>query len=209
MTNLPNKTVLYLVRHGEVHNPKKILYGRLPRFTLSKTGFTQAQAAAKYLQDKSVAAVFSSPLLRARKTAQTILSQHTHLELRVSKHLIEIYTPYDGDPLVELEARDWDFYTDVQPPYETPDDIFKRIQKFIKIVKRDYSGKQVVAVSHGDIVGFTTVWAKQLPITGDTKRTLFTRTPGFEYPATASVSKFTFYTSELDEVPEYEYIKPY
>jgi broad specificity phosphatase PhoE len=204
-----NKTILYLVRHGEVHNPRKILYGRLPRFTLSKTGFSQASATADFLKDKPIASVFSSPLLRARKTAQVILDHHPELNLRVSKHLLEINTEFDGRPLVELEAIDWDFYTDVQAPYETPDDIFRRIQKFIQTVKRDYAGKQVVAVSHGDIVGFTTVWAKKLPIEGKTKRTLFTQTPGVEYPATASISKFTFHTAEADEVPEYEYIKPY
>lgn len=204
-----NHTILYLVRHGEVHNPRKILYGRLPRFTLSKTGFSQAKATADFLKDKPITSVFSSPLLRARKTAQVILAQHSHLELRVSKHLLEIHTEFDGRPLVELEAIDWDFYTNVRPPYETPNDIFQRIRKFIKMVKRDYAGQHVVAVTHGDIVGFTTVWAKKLPIKGETKRKLFTQTPGMEYPATASISKFTFQTTDVDEVPTYEYIKPY
>jgi broad specificity phosphatase PhoE len=209
MSDQHDDTILYLVRHGEVQNPSRILYGRLPRFTLSQNGFQQAQAAAEFLKDKPIAGVFSSPLLRARKTARKILAPHPHLDLRVSKHLLEIFTEFDGEPLVELEARDWDFYTNVQSPYETPDDIFKRIQKFIKLVKRDYAGKQVVAVTHGDIVGFTTVWAKGLPIVGETKRKLFTQTPGMEYPATASISKFTFHSPEYDEVPVYEYIKPY
>jgi broad specificity phosphatase PhoE len=43
------KTIVHLLRHGEVYNPTKILYGRLPGFRLSELGVQMAQAAADSL----------------------------------------------------------------------------------------------------------------------------------------------------------------
>ncbi len=66
-------TTITFIRHGEVHNPQRILYGRLPRFALSEQGRAEAQAVAATLRDVPVATVYSSPLLRARQTAQAIV----------------------------------------------------------------------------------------------------------------------------------------
>ena len=61
-------TVVHLLRHGEVHNPNHVLYGRLPGYHLSANGRMMAAAAADYFDGRPVAAVFASPLERAQET---------------------------------------------------------------------------------------------------------------------------------------------
>ena len=65
-------TVVHLLRHGEVHNPNHVLYGRLPDYHLSANGRMMAAAAADYFDGRPVAAVFASPLERAQETAQPL-----------------------------------------------------------------------------------------------------------------------------------------
>jgi broad specificity phosphatase PhoE len=63
---------IHLVRHGEVHNPEGVLYGRLPNFGLSELGHKMALAAAEEIksQGRRVAALFCSPLQRTRESAR-------------------------------------------------------------------------------------------------------------------------------------------
>ncbi|MGP9722581.1 histidine phosphatase family protein [Corynebacterium sp. AOP40-9SA-29] len=61
-------TIVHLVRHGEVHNPDRILYGRLPDWHLSVRGRQMAAAVAADLADHDIRYVVSSPLERARET---------------------------------------------------------------------------------------------------------------------------------------------
>jgi broad specificity phosphatase PhoE len=63
---------LHLVRHGEVHNPQRVLYGRLPNFRLSDAGRRMALAAAEHVRDlgHGVTALYVSPLQRAQESAE-------------------------------------------------------------------------------------------------------------------------------------------
>ena len=65
-------TRITLVRHGEVHNPGGVYYGRLPRFGLSDYGRALAVAAGKHLRYTRPVALYTSPMLRARETAALI-----------------------------------------------------------------------------------------------------------------------------------------
>lgn len=58
---MSDRTVVHLVRHGEVYNPTKVLYGRLPGFRLSDHGVEQADRVAHFLVGRDVAAVIASP----------------------------------------------------------------------------------------------------------------------------------------------------
>src|SRR5262249_56679907 len=78
----PVTTTLYFVRHTEVHNPRDLFYGRLPRFRISARGREQAERVADYLADEPIVAVYTSPLLRARQTAQVIAARHPGVPLR-------------------------------------------------------------------------------------------------------------------------------
>ena len=88
-------TVVHMMRHGEVHNPEGILYGRLPGFQLSETGRFQAQAVADSLADHDIAAVFASPLQRAQETATPLAAAHG-LEIRTNADLIEADNVFEG-----------------------------------------------------------------------------------------------------------------
>ena len=63
---------VHLLRHGEVHNPDGILYGRLPGFRLSDLGVAQAEMAAQFLAERDIGYLVSSPLERAQQTAQPL-----------------------------------------------------------------------------------------------------------------------------------------
>lgn len=62
--------LIRLVRHGEVHNPDGILYGRIPGYHLSELGHAMAAAAAQSLAGHPVTALYASPLQRAQESAQ-------------------------------------------------------------------------------------------------------------------------------------------
>lgn len=63
------------MRHGEVHNPGRVLYGRLPEFRLSIDGRQMAKQAAEYVHalERPIAALVCSPLQRARESAEPFI----------------------------------------------------------------------------------------------------------------------------------------
>jgi broad specificity phosphatase PhoE len=69
------KTRVLLMRHADVENPNKVIYGHLPGFGLSAIGRAQAAAAGQSLQDSGVRRIVHSPLDRARETAEIINAQ--------------------------------------------------------------------------------------------------------------------------------------
>jgi broad specificity phosphatase PhoE len=87
--------VVYLLRHGEVHNPDGILYGRLDGFRLSDLGRRQALTVAEYLRDNDITHVVASPLQRAQETAGPISDSH-RLELATDERLIEAANHFEG-----------------------------------------------------------------------------------------------------------------
>lgn len=200
-------TRLTLVRHGHVHNPCKILYGRLPGFHLSPEGIRQARSMAYALRNRPLSAVFSSPLLRARQTAAHILYYHQSLKLRISKHLTEVYTPYQGRASSEVAAMGGDLYTGSQTPFEQPRDIVNRLLKFMAKIRSRHRGQEVVAVTHGDTITFALLWARGLPLDPAYKEDLTKAGITDRYPATASMTTFIFRAGGKDERPEVEYAR--
>ncbi len=89
---------VHLVRHGHVHNPDKVLYGRLPQFRLSDTGELMAQTVAEWFVDSGavVGRVVSSPLLRAQQTAAPIAAAYD-LSVGTDERLIEAANVYQGE----------------------------------------------------------------------------------------------------------------
>jgi broad specificity phosphatase PhoE len=88
-------TVVHLVRHGEVENPRRVLYGRKPGFHLSADGRVQAKAAADFLAGRDVTVLRSSPLERALETAEP-LSAEFGLAVVVDERLIEPWNHFEG-----------------------------------------------------------------------------------------------------------------
>lgn len=87
--------VVHLVRHGEVNNPDRILYGRLDGFGLTPRGDQMAQTVAKYFAGRPISAVVASPLLRAQQTATPIASVHG-LDVTTDERLIEGTNIFEG-----------------------------------------------------------------------------------------------------------------
>ncbi len=91
------KTTVHLLRHGEVHNPTGVLYGRLPGFRLSERGEKQAATVGAALADEDITAVLASPLERAQQTATPIAAAHG-LEIVTVDDLIEADNRFEGTP---------------------------------------------------------------------------------------------------------------
>lgn len=79
---------VHLVRHGEVDNPRAVIYGRQPGYHLSERGHRQAEAAAARLAREDVGTVWASPLERAQETALVIAGRH-HLGITTDGRLTE------------------------------------------------------------------------------------------------------------------------
>ncbi len=91
----PPVTVVHLMRHGEVHNPDGILYGRLPGYLLSELGREMADQVARFLGDHDVVRLVASPLERAQETAAPI-GAALDLSVETDDRLIEAGNYFEG-----------------------------------------------------------------------------------------------------------------
>ena len=89
------KTLVHVVRHGEVENPDGILYGRQSDWHLSVRGREMADVVAKWTHGRDIAAVIASPLERAQETAQPIAALHK-LTITTDPRLIEAANVFEG-----------------------------------------------------------------------------------------------------------------
>lgn len=96
------RTIVHLIRHGEVHNPGKILYGRLPGYRLSDRGRAMAEATAEAFAGHDVAYVACSPLQRTRETCEPV-TRVTGLEPVIDPDVLEAGNTFEG-----LHVRGWD-----------------------------------------------------------------------------------------------------
>lgn len=158
MSALANEGVVYLVRHGEVHNPHGVRYGRLPGYGLAAAGVEQARCTAAWLRenaDPPVGSVRSSPLLRARETAAVLRDALTPgEEISTVDALTELRSPFDGLPRKSppgaylrrlVAAFPGGFST-----WERQGDAASRMLAAVRDAARDaaQTGRSVVLVSH-------------------------------------------------------------
>jgi len=115
--------------------------------------------------------------------------------------LTEVYSPYEGQPTNVVDALGGDIYSNAAPPCEQPQDIIRRVQKFIRRIRKHFAGRQVVAVTHGDVITFMLLWANDLSAKPKYKRNLSVAGLSDRYPATASMSTLVYRTSSIDERP--------
>ena len=203
------KTTLYLMRHGHVHNPTEILYGRLPGYYLSELGRQQAHSAGQWLQDKPVTAIYSSPMERAQQTAGIVAGYQDDLKPVLDERIIEVLTPYEGRPIAELAAMNWDLYTGNELPHERPLTVLNRVHDFFEFVIERHSGESVIAVGHGDVLVFPWLHAQGCAPEVHLKDKLREYKLPEEYPATASIMTFVFSDSPRQAAPHVSYLRPY
>lgn len=91
---------LHLVRHGEVHNPQRVLYGRLPGFGLSADGRRMARQAAEHIREvgRPVTALVSSPLQRTRESSEPF-TELFGLEPVIDERVIEPTNVFEGQQM--------------------------------------------------------------------------------------------------------------
>jgi broad specificity phosphatase PhoE len=92
---MSEQTTVHLLRHGEVHNPGGILYGRLPGYHLSDLGLRMAKRIAATVGDRDITHVVASPLERARETAQP-LADARGVEVVTDARVIESTNIFEG-----------------------------------------------------------------------------------------------------------------
>lgn len=149
-----SRTVVHLLRHGEVHNPDGILYGCLPGYRLSDTGARQAELVAGHLADRDVVAVVASPLLRAQQTAEPIAARHG-LAARSDEGLVEAGNVFEGYRVsvgggVLRRPRYWPkLRNPFRPSWGEPyRDIASRMAAAVHRARERATGHEVVCVSH-------------------------------------------------------------
>ena len=90
-------TSVHVVRHGEVENPNKILYGRQSGWFLSKRGQEMAKVLGEWSKPLDIGAIHASPLERAQQTAKPMADAHG-LMIKTDERLIEAANVFEGKP---------------------------------------------------------------------------------------------------------------
>jgi broad specificity phosphatase PhoE len=189
-------TVVHLLRHGEVHNPSGVLYGRLPGYSLSTNGRTMAAAAADFFAERPVAAVFASPLERAQETAQPV-AERLGLEIVTDDRLIESGNVLEGKTVtltqLALNPVNWRYlWNPFTPSWGEPyQQVADRMRAVIERARGAARGREAVCVSHQ-----LPIWVSRLA--AEHKR--LWHNPGSRQCALGSVTSFTFNGDELNGV---------
>ncbi len=153
MSERPVTTTVHVVRHGEVHNPEGVLYGRLAEFHLSDLGRAMAEVTADYLGHMDVVHVVASPLERAQETAQPIAARHG-LSLRTDERLIEADNYFEGTTIAQggvlRSPRHWPHLINpLLPSWGEPyNQIATRMLAALSLARRAAWGHEAVLVSH-------------------------------------------------------------
>jgi broad specificity phosphatase PhoE len=146
-------TVVHLLRHGEVHNPDHVLYGRLPGYHLSANGRMMAAAAADYFDGRPVAAIFASPLERAQETAQPV-AERLGLPIITDDRLIESGNVLEGKSVslasLAVNPVNWRYlWNPFQPSWGEPyTEVVARVREVADRARDASRGREAVCVSH-------------------------------------------------------------
>ena len=147
-------STVHVLRHGEVHNPENILYGRQPGWRLSERGIAMAQAVADWSENLSLGALHASPLERAQQTAAPIAVKHK-LEIKSDDRLIEAANIFEGKPFgvgdgVLRKPSAWrHLWNPWRPSWGEPyKEQIARMQSAIEAARSAAGGKDALVVSH-------------------------------------------------------------
>lgn len=151
---MTERTVVHLLRHGEVYNPARILYGRLPGYHLSDLGKQMAERAAAYFADRDVAVVVASPLERAQETAAPI-AKELNVTVDTDDRLIEAGNVFEGRPfgVGDGALRRPSAWLHLRNPFrpswgEPYTEIAARIHGAMSDARDTARGREAVLVSH-------------------------------------------------------------
>ncbi len=149
-----SETVVHVLRHGEVFNPTKILYGRLPGYHLSELGVQMAKVAAEWLAGRDVTHLVASPLERAQETAAP-LAERFELPVNLDERLIESSNAFEGQRVgvgdgALRDPRNWWKLRDPLTPSwgESYQLVAARMDAALRDARAAAEGHEAVLVSH-------------------------------------------------------------
>jgi len=150
---------IIFLRHGQaINNTQRILAGRTPGVPLTEKGVDQAEKAAKFLEDMNISAIYSSPIERAKDTAN-IVGKHNSIDVRIDDRLIELdMGKFTGMPYDEIFSSHGNvfmkFYKGeleiAHNGVETFADVKKRVLGMVDHVIENHPDENVVLVTHMD-----------------------------------------------------------
>ena len=150
---------IIFLRHGQAkNNTDRILAGRTPGVPLTDTGIKQAEQTGKLLEDMNISAIYSSPIQRAKHTAE-IVGEHNSIDVTIDDRLIELdMGKFTGVPYDEIFTSHGNvfmkFYNGeleiAHNGVETFADVKKRVLGMVDHVIEKHSGENVVLVTHMD-----------------------------------------------------------
>ncbi len=147
----------YLVRHGESDCNVQAIANSYPekeKFHLTGEGRKQIAQVATELKEKSIDAIFASPVLRTQETA-AIISEAIGVPVVTDERLREMgFGIFDGKPMKQF----WERYPDAtmrltpfpEDKMESIPEMRARLKSFLDDMTAQHSGKKIVVVSHGD-----------------------------------------------------------
>lgn len=148
-------TIVHVVRHGQVHNPTGVLYGRLPGYRLSDLGQRMASRLGEYFAQVPLVALRCSPLQRATETMAPVAAAHPDLEVVLDNRIIEASTPLEGRVIVPacellLDPRNWWYFRNpIRPSWNEPyRQVAMRMRLAITETAQRVRGGQAVLMSH-------------------------------------------------------------
>jgi len=151
---MSTRTIVHLMRHGEVHNPDGVLYGRLPEYFLSDLGHKMAEAAADFLSKNEIIHLVASPLERAQQTAEP-LSKLLEVAITTDDRVIEAENLFEGrtfgvgDGALRRPANWWKLRNPFRPSWGEPyAHIAERMRAAIADAREAARGHEAVIVSH-------------------------------------------------------------
>ena len=171
-------TTVHLLRHGEVHNPEGVLYGRLPGYHLSELGAQMAARVAERLHSDGhdITLVVASPLERAQQTARPI-AEAFGLEITTDERLLEAENSFQGltfgvgDGSLRHPRHWWRLRNPLRPSWGEPyKQIAARMHAAAEDARDRARGHEAVLVSHQLPVWIARLAAQRRPFFHDPRR---------------------------------------
>lgn len=145
---------IHVMRHGEVENPEKILYGRQSGWHLSERGHEMAQTVADWTKQFDIGAIHASPLERAQETARPIANAHG-LTIETDPRLIEAANIFEGKKfelgsgVLKHPRSWWHLRNPWKPSWGEPyTEQINRMLAAVFYARDNAKGKDALVVSH-------------------------------------------------------------
>jgi broad specificity phosphatase PhoE len=196
-------SVVHLVRHGQVHNPEGVLYGRTPGYGLSELGRQMAERLGEHFADVPLVHLVSSPLQRAQETIAPIAAAHPELEVHIDDRVIEAANVFEGrsfgkrNEILLRPSSWWALRNPLRPSWgESYTSILARMRVALVDAASHAVGGEALVLSHELPIWMARSWAEGRSLVHDPRR---------RQARLASVTTFTFQGSHLVRV---DYTEP-